>query len=413
MARRTRAAKIEDRTNRLKLPIAKKPVFVKIGPRVSLGYRRNQTAGTWVVRAADGKGSNWTKAIGVADDFETATGTATLTFWQAQDRARIVARGGRTGSGGSDEEKPLTVAVALERYEADLKTRGAEASNVARVRRHLPEKIADRLVAVLTKHELRKWRDGLIDNMAPASANRVATALRAALNLVSDGNEGIANHAAWESGLKAIPDATETRNVVIGEPQIRRLVSEAATISPAFGLLVEVAAVTGARVSQLARLEVQDAKHDHLSMPTSRKGRGVKKMTRRQVPIPPTLAARLQAIAAGRSANDPLLTKDNGDPWRKSDQTRPFRKAAKLAGLDSEDVTMYALRHSSITRQLTAGIPIRIVAVLHDTSVAMIEKTYSVGIDKHVDEMIRPALLDLAPQIRRRGGKVISIARGS
>jgi hypothetical protein len=48
--------------------VAKKPVFAKIGPGLGLGYRRNATTGTWVVRAADGQGGNSTKAIGTADD---------------------------------------------------------------------------------------------------------------------------------------------------------------------------------------------------------------------------------------------------------------------------------------------------------------------------------------------------------
>jgi hypothetical protein len=94
VARRSRATKLEARGARLKLPVAKKPVFAKIGPGLGLGYRRNATAGTWVVRAADGQGGNWTKAIGTADDFDEAD---VLDFWQAQDRARAIARVGRNG----------------------------------------------------------------------------------------------------------------------------------------------------------------------------------------------------------------------------------------------------------------------------------------------------------------------------
>ncbi len=56
MARKVRNGMLENRTQRLKLPIAKKPIFVRIGPGLSLGYRRNQTAGTWVLRLADGQG---------------------------------------------------------------------------------------------------------------------------------------------------------------------------------------------------------------------------------------------------------------------------------------------------------------------------------------------------------------------
>jgi hypothetical protein len=76
------------RTARLKLPVARKPVFVKVGPRVGLGYRRTQTAGTWVVRVADGKGGYWTKAPGTADDFDEPNGNTVMDFWQAQDSAR-------------------------------------------------------------------------------------------------------------------------------------------------------------------------------------------------------------------------------------------------------------------------------------------------------------------------------------
>ena len=49
--------------------------------------------------------------------------------------------------------------------------------------------------------------------------------------------------------------------------------------------------------------------------------------------------------------------------WKKSDHTRPFARAVKAVGEDPEQVTMYALRHSSIVRQLLAGVPIRVVAI--------------------------------------------------
>ena len=108
MARSTRSSTLETRAARLRLPIAKKPVFVKIAPGVGLGYRRNGTAGTWVARVADGKGANWTKAIGNADDFDDADGTAILDYWQAQERARTLGRGER----GAGSAKPLTMKEA-------------------------------------------------------------------------------------------------------------------------------------------------------------------------------------------------------------------------------------------------------------------------------------------------------------
>ncbi len=175
---RTRAAKLETRTARLKLPVVKKPLFVKVGPRVGLGYRRTQTAGTWVVRVADGNGGNWTKAFATADDIGEADGNTILDFWQAQDRARAIARASRPGE---DDGKPVTVGRALDRYKADLETRGGDISNVARVRLHLPDALANKNVALLAARDLRKWRDGLAKHVAPATVEpRTTTALKAA-----------------------------------------------------------------------------------------------------------------------------------------------------------------------------------------------------------------------------------------
>jgi hypothetical protein len=64
MARKIRSSLLENRTQRLKLPVAKKPLFVRIRPGISLGYRRNQITGTWVLRVADGRGGARTAAIG-------------------------------------------------------------------------------------------------------------------------------------------------------------------------------------------------------------------------------------------------------------------------------------------------------------------------------------------------------------
>ena len=97
MARNARAPKLESRSNRLKLPVAKKPIFVRIAPGISLGYRRNETAGTWVVRVADGNGGAWTKRVGNADDRDDSNGDTILTFWEAQNRAKDVGRGGAEG----------------------------------------------------------------------------------------------------------------------------------------------------------------------------------------------------------------------------------------------------------------------------------------------------------------------------
>ena len=403
MARSTRSTKLETRTARLKLAVRRKPYFVAVGPGVGLGYRRNKTAGAWVARAADGKGGNWSQAFAVADDFEDATGSDVLSFWQAQDRARILARGGRDGDAHSS--KPITVVQIIDRYETDLKSRGGDVYNAQRVRVHLPDTLASKTVAMLAfPHEFRHWRDGLVKKgLAPSTVNRTCAALKAALELAAAQDPAITNQSAWRMGLAALPDAERSRNVIIPDDEVLGIISAAYAESRQFGLLVEIAAVTGARVSQLARLEVGDLQVDRpdprLMMPTARKGRGRKRIERRPVPIPINLATALKQTSAGRPADAPLLTKPSGALWRHSDHRHPFRRAVKAAGLDPAEVTIYALRHSSIVRQLLANTPIRVVATLHDTSVVMIERTYSKFITDHSDALSRRALLDTTRSI--------------
>jgi integrase len=397
MARSIRAPKLETRTSRLKLPARWKPYTVRVGDGVRLGYRRKATAGSWSVIAADGKGGNWLKAFAAADDFESANGDTVLDFWQAQARARVLARGEHEDK--TSEQAPVTVAAALDHYAADLKIRGGDLANVARVRGHLSPAMRDKAVALLTARELKRWRDGLKKSVSVGSINRIINGLRAALNLAADTDERIASRRAWEVGLQAIRDAVESRNVILPADAIRHIVAEAYAIGEEFGLLVETAATTGARVGQLARLELHDVQGDRadprLMMPSSRKGRGQKKITRRPVPIPESLAARLRH-AGHKSGHGLLLVKPSGEPWKKSDHSRLFRRAVQRAGFDPTEVTIYALRHSNVVRQLLAGVPIRVVAVAHDTGVAMIEKTYSKHIGDHADALVRPALLDLS-----------------
>ena len=69
-------------------------------------------------------------------------------------------------------------------------------------------------------------------------------------------------------------------------------------------------------------------------------------------------------------------------------------QAARAAGVI---VTAYALRHSSIVRSLLAGVPARVVAAMHDTSIGELEKTYSAYIADHADTIARRGLLAPPP----------------
>ncbi len=257
-------------------------------------------------------------------------------------------------------------------------------------------------VGLLTVRDLRHWRDSLLKGRTAGSVNRTISALRAALELAAATDTRIGNASVFKVGLKKLPDAAKARNTVLGDDQIRQVVALAYEESTEFGRLIEVLAVTGSRRSQAARLtisDLQDGREPRLMMPSSLKGKGVKRVTRVPVPILSNLAAKLRQAAGNRPADALLLVQPDGSPWGANDLRRPFRRVVEKAGLDPDEVTSYALRHSQITRQLLAGIPIRVVAHVCDTSVPMIEKAYSASISDHSDALFRRSLLDLGAPV--------------
>src|SRR5262249_52263334 len=144
-------------------------------------YRRCKGPGRWQVRVADGEGGYWFSVVGVADDHEEADGEHVLSWFQAQDRARRVARGSE-----DRDDKPATLAEALDTYERDPEARGANVANAQRPRHHLTAKLLAKPVMLLTAKELRGWRDRLSDGgMKAATLNRHLRALKAALTLAA------------------------------------------------------------------------------------------------------------------------------------------------------------------------------------------------------------------------------------
>lgn len=116
---------------------------------------------------------------------------------------------------------------------------------------------------------------------------------------------------------------------------IKKIVSSATQESTEFGLLVEVAAVTGARYGQITGLLVGDLQDDReeprLMMPSSKKGKGIKKVLRRPIPISAALAKKLRKAAGNRALTAPLLLRSDGGSWQKSHQSRPFERAVVAA----------------------------------------------------------------------------------
>jgi integrase len=311
-----RAARLESASARLRLPIRRKPYT---GPSLARGikllYRRNKSNGAWVVKSSTGHGQYWTKAFASADDFEPADGRAVLDYWAACEAAKKLAR--RQPGDDADDSRPVTVAEALDRYEADLAAKAGDTYNAKRARAHLPDAILSKPVALLGAAELRRWRDGLTEKLSRASINRVRTCLRAALSLCARRDRRIANKHVWEDDFEALPNATQARNVILPDDVVVKLIGKAYEHDRKLGLLCDVLSTTGARPSQAVRLLVADLNFTdraapRLMMPRSGKGhahkRTLKMAERVPVPIGGALAAALREDARGRADDAPLLT---------------------------------------------------------------------------------------------------------
>lgn len=220
MARKISFSPLESRSARLRLKARRRPYSgPSLARGISLMYRRNKTNGTWVLKASNGHGAYWTNGFALADDFEDSDGKSVLTFYEAQDAAKKLARGENGGAGTA----PITVDTALDDYKRDLEARAANPYNAEWPRLHLTPVLLAKPVQLLTATELKKWRDGLLGKIVPATINRLCRCLCAALEQASQHDERIQNKA-WEVGLAGLPDAQEARNVIISDEEVREFI---------------------------------------------------------------------------------------------------------------------------------------------------------------------------------------------
>jgi integrase len=376
MARNTRAPKLETRTSRLRLPVAKKPVFARIAPGISLGYRRNETAGTWVLRVADGKGGSWTKRIGLADDFGESNGQSMLTFWEAQQLAKASAGGEK---GEAPPRAPLTVEIAARSYLASLEARNRRTAYDARLRleRLFLPRFGSSRIEDLTRRQLEAWRDGLVRPGGDAekcrrsqdTANRVLSIVKAMLNhAVGDPTNGLTNDSAWRL-VRPFQRVGRPREVHFTPTEVLRLLDGCEDTG--FRDLLTAGFLTGARYGELAACQVRrfDAEDATLYVPRGKTGARI-------VILQPEATTFFSRLVGGREKYAPLLPRADGGAWGASHQVRPMKRALLTAKLEPSG-TFYALRHSYISRAIEAGVPLNVVAENCGTSVRMIETTYA------------------------------------
>jgi len=426
MGRSIKDTRLQDRTVRARLSPRHHPYWRSISQGFHLGYYRGKRVGTWVARyrQPDSSQPYATETLGEADDNVAADGDNILSWAQALEKALAWARRQRNADPAADAR--ITVAQAIELYTGvrdnrDSKRAGRSIRSDASSRLTLhvlsDEYLPHLKMADLSERDLRNWQRRLED-LKSTTKRRLINDLKAALNAAY-----VDNRLALPSdlaitirvGLKPVfnedPAEPIARvNQVLTDDEVRKIVRESAELDEDgdFARLVLVLAATGARFSQARRLLVQDVQteQNRLLIPRSHKGRG-KAEDYIRVPVGPDVIEQLLSVTEGRHPYAPLLEhwrlrqigpvkweKVGRGPWNAaSEMMRKWKQVVETVGLP--DAVPYALRHSSIVRGLKHDLPTRLVAALHDTSVAMIERHYSRWITDQLDDLASSAVVSL------------------
>lgn len=395
-----------------------------IDPDVHLGYRKGGRGGRWLVRWYAGDQKYRQLVLGTADD-ELSEGT--LSYEMALRSARDAVSAARRAAAPADDDVMPTVREVVLGYVAIRDARASalagrpvksDASSSLGLYVLRRSKLVAKNLCDVTENDLRDWRSSLPLKLKPVTRQRTATNLKAALNaayrryrkrLPGDFAETIRQGLSTADEGSGIQERAR-ENQILTDDEVRAIVAKSAEIDADGDLtrLIILLSATGARFSQLARMTIGDVQFQHgrVLVPTSRKGKGrIDGFTPIRVGVDVLMV--LRPACEGRKSTDSLLCrwryKQTGPATWKRDRRGPWTSAAEMlrrwhavcaaAGLPG--VIPYALRHSSIVRGIRVGLPIRLVAALHDTSVVMIERHYSRWITDGLDDLAARAIIDL------------------
>ena len=127
-------------------------------------------------------------------------------------------------------------------------------------------------------------------------------------------------------------------------------------------------------------------------IPSSRRGRTSELVALRFRSRPRSLTA---CVSPQQGVGRPTLIREAVLGTAGVRATTHGRSPALLRRSEKTRRQAYALRHSHITAQLLAGLPVQLVAKLHDTSASQIEKHYAATIASHTDDLVREAMMQI------------------
>jgi integrase len=406
MPRTVREKRLDSPAARAKLKHSGKPYWRAIDVGLHLGYRRGLNGGRWVQRRYLGDGNYSVETIAIADDHSPADGITILDFFQAQRRVREFAARARQPASS------FTVATAMDAYFERLKHEGSRslADAKRRARFHILPGLGDVPVADLTRDIISKWLTGMAGKAADghssqdairanrASANRVLTILRAALNQAfRHGNA--ASDIPWRT-VQPFRGVDAPRLRYFTKDEVTRLINAA---QGNFRDLVLAALHTGCRYGELSRLRASDFNPDigTVFVGQSKSGKA------RHVVLTGEGQRFFEKLTAGRPGDALMLTHADGLGWGASHQIRPMADACRAARIEPA-AGFHILRHTAASHLVMSGVPLNVVAHnLGHADTHMTEKHYAHLAPSYLAETIRNSTFGTADD-----SNVVPVARG-
>jgi integrase len=419
MAGTVKHARLESQSARARLKRGRQPHWqALVEGRVHLGWQcwKGDPVGRWLLRRYIGNNKYRVQTLGRADDSAPADGADVLSFAQAEAKARaMVASPGANGSGPIVR---LTVRQAMARYVDYKQHKGQSVGDlISRSNVHILPTLGDLVVSQLSAEQLRRWLATMAAAPAQrrakgnkpqyrpepttgeeirqrrASANRVLTMLKAALNHAYD--EGhVANRDAWGRRLAPFEKVEVARVRYLTVAEAERLLH---ACDVEFRALVRAGLETGCRYGELTRLEVCDFNSDAntLAIRQSKSGEP------RHVVLTDEGAAFFQRHCAGRSGHELMFRHDGGNAWQRSEQARPMAEAC-TNGKIRPAISFHILRHTWASHAVMNGMPLLVVAKnLGHADTRMVEKHYGHLAPSFIADAIRAG----APRYRVKADK--------
>ncbi len=372
---------IDSKRKRTKLSPRREPYWHKLQKGGYVGFRVTPNGSkTWVARLR----------VGESQRFYSIGGLDTVPVDEQFDAAQKQAREWFSQA-GTVKKAGYTIKEVIDDYLKHLEiNKGKNSAYDAKTRlyKHVIPDLGKVQLSKLKIKQVNDWKNSLVRisddeedvRKSKDGANRLLNYFKAALNLAYK-NRIITTNEGWAT-VEPFQDVGDARKVFLNESQINRLLKKT---TGGFHKLIKSALLTGVRYGELAATKVEDFDPIHGTLRLqSRKGKGKLKVW--DCYLSNDAITHFKMLAKDKLPTAHLHVKDDGTPWKRSHQHRPMQEAVKAAKLPKK-TTLYALRHTYISRALKAGINIHVLAENVGTSVRMIEKHYAKWIKSDRQEM--------------------------